>query len=250
MKLIIRYVLTVLVSVLFSITAMAAQTIEVWSTYSSPPFAISKDNSNLTSALFDELTKNSQGKWIFELKSVPRKRVNSKLARGEQGIVVWSNPLWFGDKEEKKYHWTNRVIDGTNEIVSLKTNPVDYSGPESLFGKRFGGVLGHKYVGIDDYVKSNDIKRADTSSFSQNLTKLLNGRLDVILIPRSELYYIINKQQVGDKLYISPEPHLVYSRKFLVTKDLVDVRDYINEQLAILQNEQVDTFLTTYGLKR
>lgn len=234
-----------------SFDTLAAKTVEVWSYYTAPPFSISNDKRHdLTTILFQELTVRSKGKWIFKPKHLPRKRINFNLKNGVQGIVVWVNPLWFGDKEKKKYDWTHRVVWGANEIVSLKSDPIDYKGPQSLFGKRFGGVRGHRYIGIDDYVKSQKIVRTDTSSFSQNLTKLLNHRLDVIIVSKADLAYMFTQQDIKNKVYISPTPHQTYPRQFLVTKGLEGVKDYINAQLNIIKNEDVDVLLERYGLER
>jgi len=132
-----------------SFNVQASKVIDVWTYYSSPPFSLSSDQHSLTQVLFRELSSRSEGRWTFKVSYLPRKRINLNLGKDRQGIVVWTNPLWFNDKEESKYSWTNRVVWGRNEIVSLKGTPVEYEGAKSLIGKRFGGVLGHHYVEID-----------------------------------------------------------------------------------------------------
>jgi len=116
---------------------LAKEVIKVWSYYSSPPFSLQDDKYDLTQILCRELTKKSKRKWTFRPKYTPRKRINQHLQRNIQGLVLWANPVWFRDKGETKYDWSKRVIWGSNEIVSLKKNPVEYTGPESLIGKKF-----------------------------------------------------------------------------------------------------------------
>ncbi|MCL9781300.1 hypothetical protein M9194_07640 [Vibrio sp. S4M6] len=224
--------------------------INVWTYYRTPPFSIEDDKHDLTSILFHIMSINSKGKWRFKPQYLPRKRINYLLNEGQQGIVVWANPSWFDDREKTKYYWTQRVVSGRNEIVSLNSAPVNYTGPHSLFGMRFGGVLGHNYVDIDKYASSENILRIDTTSFNENVTKLLKRRLDVTLVPRSKLFFILNERNIHDKVYISPVPHQIYSRKFLVTDELVEVRDYLNEQLDAFENTEFDTLLERYGLQR
>ncbi len=215
----------------------SAEKIAVWTYYSTPPFSINTEKTDITSFLAKHLTRESGGKWVFEAQTLPRKRLNSYLAENQQGIVVWANPLWFKDKEEQMYDWTERVVWGSNEIVSLQTHPVPYDSAESLAGKRFGGVGGHHYVGIDELVASGKIERLDTSSFEQNFQKLINRRLDVILLPRGELFYLMKKHQLEDHIYIAQNPHQKYPRKILVTKQLKGVRDFINSQLTLLRSD-------------
>ena len=107
-------------------------------------------------------------------------------------MFLWANRIWFGDKSETKFDWSHRVLWGSNEIVSLKTDLVEYTDPKSLFGKNFGGVLEHNYLGIDDYVKKGKIDRVDTKYFSINFAKLIKKRVDAILIPTGELYNLMN----------------------------------------------------------
>ncbi|MGF1740071.1 transporter substrate-binding domain-containing protein [Vibrio profundum] len=240
-----------IVSLVFLIPGAYAETkINVWTYYPSPPFSVPKDGLSLTQILCKELTNKSNGKWVFEPKYLPRKRINHNLAQGKSGIVLWASPVWFGDKEESKYDWTERVVWGQNEIVSLKGSSIEYTGPESMKGKRFGGVFGHYYKDIDEYVESKQITRNDTSSFQQNFDKLINERLDVIVIPRGELFHIMNKKGAKKDIYISKKPHQKYQRKILVTKDLVDVRDYINSQISKGGNQNYENLLKKYGLSK
>ncbi|WP_431689328.1 substrate-binding periplasmic protein [Hahella sp. NBU794] len=237
--------------IVFGALVQAATTVQVWTYYDSPPFAIDPQGDDLTSTLCRVLTEKSGGEWVFKPQYLPRKRINHYLESGaEQGLVLWANPLWFQDKEETKYAWSDRVVWGANEIVSLRESPVEYTGPESLEGKRFGGVAGHHYVGIDDLAQSGRIKREDTTSFSKNLDKLLSNRLDAILIPRGELFYMVSQGNLGDKLFISSKPHQQYERKILATQKLEAVRDFINAQLPAL-NEDAEwrALLDKYGLK-
>ncbi|MDE1461214.1 transporter substrate-binding domain-containing protein [Spartinivicinus poritis] len=221
---------------LFSYTSIAGEEIPIWSYYESPPFGVNEDKSDITSFLATYLTSHSGGKWSFISKFLPRPRLNKYLEEQQKGIAIWANPIWFGDKSETRYDWTNSVVLGRNEIVSLKESPVPYQEPSSLTGKKFGGVRGHRYVGIDDLVSNGKINRKDSASFEKNFLKLLSKRVDVILIPRGELFHLMKKNNAEDKIYIASQPHQVYKRKMLVTKNLPGVRDFINNQLNTLKN--------------
>ncbi|WP_163831804.1 type 2 periplasmic-binding domain-containing protein [Spartinivicinus ruber] len=243
-----KYLAAVFLALLSWIT-LAAEEISIWTYYESPPFGINNDGSDITNFLANHLTNNNSGKWIFSAKYLPRTRLNKYLEENQKGIAIWANPIWFGDKNESRYNWTNSVVLGRNEIVSLKENAVPYQEPSSLIGKKFGGVRGHRYIGIDDLVKSGKINRKDSASFEKNFLKLLSQRVDVILIPRGELFHLMNKNQVKDKIYIANTPHQVYERKILVTKNLPGIRDFINSQLETLKNNNDwNTLLKNAGI--
>ncbi len=208
----------------FSLNA-AVTTVPVWLYYDSPPFALDPHGNDLTTVLIKQLNQHSQGKWQFDVEYIPRKRIDNRLDAGQSGVVLWANPLWFHDQNEQQYEWTNSILAGRNEIVSLQEKSIEYLGPESLIGQRFGGVLGHYYVGIDELVSSGKVTREDSRSFANNFEKLLFKRVDVALIPRDELLYLARKKNVVDKIFISKNPHQRYDRKILVTKDLTGVRE-------------------------
>lgn len=213
------------------------ETVELWSYYFSPPFSIAEDGQDITSFLAAECTRFSEGRWTFEARSLPRSRLNAYLQEGQQGVVVWANPIWFGDRDETLYHWTERVVRGRNEIVSLASQPVEYEGPESLIGKSFGGVRGHHYVGIDELVEAGRLERHDVDSFKQNLRKLLKNRIDVTLIPKEELFLLKQQMSFDKEIHISSLPHQEYDRKFLVTPGLSGVREHINACLDQLRTD-------------
>ncbi|WP_431689329.1 amino acid ABC transporter substrate-binding protein [Hahella sp. NBU794] len=243
--------LTLWIGLTTSVNSRAEIVVPVWTYYTSPPYGLHSDGYDLTSIMCAELSKLSGGKWRFEPQSLPRKRIDSYLERGDQAVVAWVNPSWFGDKQEEHYDWTHGVVTGRNEIVSLKLHPVEYHGPESLVGKSFGGVLGHRYVGIDELVEEGRIQRENASSFSSNFGKLLLRRIEVTMIPREELFYLMANEQVGAQLYISKQPHQEYQRKMLVTKGLKGVRDFMEAQWSTL-NDHPDWrhLLQRYGLNQ
>ncbi|MCG8609908.1 MAG: transporter substrate-binding domain-containing protein [Pseudomonadales bacterium] len=244
-------VLFLLIMALIPPAAQSETVVPVWTYYDSLPLGVDAQGKSLTMIISKILSDNSSGKWRFTPEYLPRKRIDHYLAKKEQeAIILWGNPIWFGDKDETRYAWTQRVVWGANEVVSRKNSPVEYSNPESLIGKRFGGVAGHRYVGIDDLVKTGKIRREDANSFSKNLSKLMSERVDVIVIPRGELFYTISQENLQDKLHISSTPHQKFERKILVTSGLLEVRDYINSQLqALLSDKKWLGSLEQYGLQ-
>ena len=99
---------TILIVVLMSwLTAYAsAETIQVLTYHNHPPF-INAKGKGLTYDLEEVLNEQGQGKYTFEVLVLPRKRLNFEIKQEGSWIVIWVNPLWFGDKKETKFQWVN-----------------------------------------------------------------------------------------------------------------------------------------------
>lgn len=213
----------------------AAETITLATYHTHPPFLIGAGE-GLTHDLARELTERSAGAYRFEVEPMSRPRLNKQLEEGRRMVVPWVSPLWFGDAEEKRYGWVAESLmrDG-NAIVSPVARPVDYTGPESLEGLRFGGQRGHRYVGIDDYILgSQTTRRIDADTHDDNLERLERGLIDVTLVPDSAVRYVIRSRGLGEVLYISPTPHTSYERRMLVSAPDPALLAYLEQALQEL----------------
>jgi len=220
---------------LTSFISKAAEIIPMWTYYKTLPFSLSQDKKDITHYLARYLSKASKGKWLFKPVYIPRKRIELYLLSGKKGIVAWVNPTWFNDVSEQNYNWSQAIVFDKNLIISNASNPILYQSPESLIGLRFGGVIGHKYQGIDELVSSGAIYREDSSTFAQNIKKLSHKRLDVTLIPESELPYLTNPYV--DKFHISKKEHSHYERKLMVTKNIHNMVDFLNKKIDELEQD-------------
>jgi polar amino acid transport system substrate-binding protein len=72
-----------------------------------------------------------------------------------------------------------------NVIVSVRPSKV--ASLEDLHGLRFGGIAGHLYRMLSPHVEAGRITREDAIDHIANLKKLYLGRVDFIVISRSEL---------------------------------------------------------------
>lgn len=63
--------------------------------------------------------------YVFEVLYLPRKRLNMKLQQGTSAAVMFVSPKWFKDGD---YVWSSPILNGQNDIISLKENPIEYSG--------------------------------------------------------------------------------------------------------------------------
>lgn len=219
-------IIACLLLLLTSVAASATTTVTVYTYHNHPPF-VTGDDQGLTYDLVDRFNAIVGDEVQFEVQVIPRSRLNMLLAKWVSGecretrcddnwVVPWVNPKWgFGAEPRINFGWVRQLQDA-NQIVSRSEAPVDYSGPESLTGKVFGGIRGHRYVGIDDLAASGAIKRIDGNNERNNLLKLLMGRIDATLLPKSTVEYYMQQDEVitpqGSELYIAGTAHQQYWR--------------------------------------
>lgn len=247
-----KALLLLLISAL-PLTALAQREVVVWTYHQIPPFILDEtDPAGLSFDLVALLNQHAQNRsrFHFRLVYLPRKRLDMHLQRRSAGVVLWVNPMFFDNLQSQDYQWTPALLHDQQEFVSRSERPFDYSGPESLHGRILGGVLGHRYAGIQAHIDQGLIQREDVLIEEQNLNKLLSKRLDVILMPRSTARFYGLRRDLGDQLHFSATPLSRYSRQLLLQPSLApEVRAFVQEVVAALpQNPDWQALLKSYGL--
>ncbi|RZQ55084.1 hypothetical protein C1E23_00685 [Pseudoalteromonas phenolica] len=88
-----------------------------------------------------ELFNLHQSKFQFIPQFVPRKRLNREIENNTlDGIILGVHPVWFKDKKQEKFLWTQPILCDQDEFVSPKSNPFEYTSKDSLTNKNIGGV--------------------------------------------------------------------------------------------------------------
>lgn len=214
----------------------AAETIKVISYHTHPPFIVA-DKEGLTYDLATLLSERSGGRFVFQVVPTSRPRLNKLLEQKKTFIVPWVNPAWFKDKSETKHVWTrNSLMFDNNAIVSHIDKSVVYEGPMSISGMVFGGVRGHTYTGIDDYIQeTGKIRRIDADNHISNIRKLLKGRIDVALMPGAAASFFVLQHEVKGRLFISPKPHSRYFRRVIISGGRNDLEKFIKDIVGELE---------------
>ncbi|WP_419904684.1 substrate-binding periplasmic protein [Kiloniella sp.] len=213
------------------------------------PFVTNKDV-GLTYELASYLNNKADKQYRFEVRVMSRLRINLLIEKPKTVVVPWVNPLWFNDKEETKFLWTQQVLlKDKNVVVSRKDDMIIYNGPNSLAGLKFGGLRGHHYVEIDDYIsKTANTIRIDSDGHISNFMKLSKGRIDVTITPSSAVNYFIKQMNLYDDLFISPRPHSSYNRRIFVNNKREDIRDFLDQALKAMVNDPTwQAILDTYS---
>jgi polar amino acid transport system substrate-binding protein len=216
--------LAILLLSLLASSVKAKEKVNVYVYHLKPPFIV--DNINKQGLYFDfstYLNQKSQ-KYSFETIFVPRKRIETMLNQSKlDGILVGVNPIWFKDKNETKYLWTDKIYHDQDEIVSLQSTQVEYKNPKSLSGKFLAGVRGFYYFGIDELVSQGEIKRFDTIGEHEVLQMIDLKRVEVGIVSRSTLNYLLKNNTWQHEFYLSKQPHDNYQRRILVPHYNLDI---------------------------
>ncbi|HBM09775.1 MULTISPECIES: ABC transporter substrate-binding protein [Pseudomonadaceae] len=245
-----RFVLLLTFVLLPSICG-AQQRVEVWTYHFSPPFIL-EDGEGLSRAFVDLLNNDAANnqRFRFELVKLPRKRVDIRLARERPGVLLWATPNFFTAEQAANGKWSGPLLIDQQDFVSLPDAPFEYENPESLHNLVLGGVLGHRYEGLEADIASGAIKRQNAQGDLQNIEKLLSGRIGTLLIPRSTLLYYRKEKKLQD-LYVSNTPLYQFTRHLWVADALGQAAtQYLARFVENLpENPEWQILLFHYGLQ-
>lgn len=204
--------------------------IPLYTYHTHPPFILQEDK-GLSFDLAAYFTQKSAGQFRFVVKSMSRPRVNKMIEEKKRGIVPWVNPVWFKDKAETRLMWTRgALMEDGNAIISHQNLKLVYNGPNSLDGMTIGGLKGHLYQGIDDYIKNTGrLKRVDAENHMDNFRKLIKQHIHATLTPKSGAEYIIQKEGLQKELFISPKLHSTFKRRIININRNQEVQVFLEE---------------------
>ncbi|HYD80467.1 MAG TPA: transporter substrate-binding domain-containing protein [Paucimonas sp.] len=233
--------------------AAAAETLPAYNTYQTPPFVV-EEGAGFAADVIDYLNANLKGQYQFQLIQLPRLRLNRIVTNVPdfKGVVLFLNPKFVGDLDKTKYFWTHAVMADANKVISSSARKLEYNGPESLKGLRFGGVLGHRYDGLEEMF-GKDVAREDVASESLNLIKVALGRVDVTIMPHSSFRYLLKSLGADGpergSLYISKKDHLQFDRHFFVARENAALGHTLNQVIAGMKSDPAwKAILAKYGL--
>ena len=217
----------------------AKELVNVYVYHLKPPFVVDLVKQQGLYFDFSKYMNDAAPNYDFHTIFVPRKRITSMLEQGKlDGILLGVNPVWFKDKEETKFLWSDTVLVDRDDFVSLKENPFEYTKPMSLKGKILGGVRGFYYRGINELVDQKEIIRVDTVGEDALLHMLLNKRIDTAIISQSAFKYITQEQELRDQFHLSKIPHDQFARRVLFPKKLEPIYQELKAKINAMQNDK------------
>jgi len=234
-------VITLLLSILLSSSAIAStkKTIKVYTYHDKPPYVINEANThNIQSGIYLELVsylnrfdKVNQ----YSLSYMPRVRLESLLKEERlKGIVIGVNPLWFGDKQRKKYLWSEAFMDDKDIFLVNSNSSLDYKQTDDLVGLTIALERGTYYKGVTELIKQEKMTLAATNSSQQNLNMVAHHRADITIMSQLTANYFFNHGYQRSLFKIFPQAHDHFQRFILIPKSMKQLSQPINHALKSL----------------
>ncbi|MES2017335.1 MAG: transporter substrate-binding domain-containing protein [Pseudomonadota bacterium] len=223
--------------------AQASETVQLATYYGYAPWHVAEDaRAGWNAHLARKLTAMSGGRYRFESVFLPRKRLETLLRMGTVPMAVaWVHPRFFGDTGRTRFLWTGALMEDASLIVSPASAPLEYDGPASLRGKRFGAPAGHMFPDFEPWIASGEITRFTVPKLKTALLMMVwNHRLDFMIVDRSTLNALKAENFIDPSLlHIASKPRAPsYERRILVPRDKPELFEFLNKAVATLGTQE------------
>lgn len=170
-------------------------------------------------------------------KQLPRSQVEDGILTGQADVQCFVDKRWT--ERPQDYFWTETVLQSAEWMVSKKRNN-DVLTLEKLRNKRIGTIVQYRYPEVEAAF-GEQWKRDDADSDLVNLTKLLNDRVDAIVITELSLrYWRRNKPEFA---------RVEWQHLLLNTHELRCLIAPSNAELQIAINEALQTLKSTHRIQ-
>jgi polar amino acid transport system substrate-binding protein len=232
-------------------TARADAALPALNSYGQPPFVpVRFDRSEGLAKTFVELVnKATSGQPWFDLENVPRRRLEQTLSgRDFSGVALFLAPEFLVASAQQGVVWSDPVMIDENLIVSVR--PLNVSSLKELHGLRLGGIAGHIYRLLGPMVDEGKVLREDAPDHVSNLRKLCLGRVDFVVISRSELAGTTPHVPCVDAFRPTafPEPQVIVRRVLVRMPNAESARAVLEAVAAVACGPQWSRALAHYGL--
>lgn len=210
--------------------------VTLWNYHDFPPFAREGAKPDLSKNLAQWLTQKSGGRFEFQVNTIPRKRLDLLLEEGKSGVVLWVNPEWFRVTDGDPFLWTSALVQDANAVVSHRNSAFEYKGPRSLHGKSVVLVSGYDLPALTEMAQKGDITLVRVSRELSAMSMLLSDRpVDVAIVSGLGAQHIGAQLESADKLHVSEQSHNQFGRHLMITPDLPEVADFLQQAVSQLR---------------
>ena len=168
MKRLIASIIIVMLSSVFAVGADLKTITAAGDAY--PPFV---DPQNSKEGLSLEVLRaafKTQG-YVIKMEYVPWARAEAGVKKGSYDILP---DVWMTDARKKELMYSKSYVSNKIKFITLKDNPFEYDGINSLKGKIVGTVRGYGYS--DEFNSSTIFERDEVADFIQNIKKMIAKR--------------------------------------------------------------------------
>lgn len=110
-----------------------------------------------------------------------RKRVNAKMAKGEDIDVMLNSPLFVSSKILQHYQFTDTLLRTEDKVITRKDQNFNYKEPHDLVGKTVGTIRGYGYGHLDFLMRLELFEDIRVDTHAQALGMLHKKRIDAYI---------------------------------------------------------------------
>lgn len=220
-------------------TARAQETISLYTYYDYPPFQTA-NGQGLLYGLAEYLSRKSNGKYAFSAYVLPRKRLDYIISpnQPDNWVVAFAVPKFFADEDQSKFSWSGTLMRDLDFLISRREAPIVYTGPESLYGKRFGGTLGHRYAFFEDAIADGKIVRDDCLNMECNVRRLILGRIDATILSNGAIaHYRTTIPEFSEQVFLPPQPIATFDRRLMCSKQRPELQQFLDNVIYQLPHD-------------
>ncbi len=221
------WLLTLLFSpALFSsqLSQLQAKELIFYTYHDKPPYYFSKKNTQLSPnrphlglyQAFIDLLNQQQDQWQIRLQYIPRKRMDLHLqAKTLDGAVIGVNPLWFRDKQQTRYLWSQPILWDVDVIAVKAEEGFPYHHPDDLINKLLALPRGYYFWGVSENIAGGQQKVIKATSELQNLKLVASRRVDATILSAKTLRFYESTVFPPNTFHTLNNPHDRYFRAIL-----------------------------------
>lgn len=134
---------------------------------------------------------------LFVAIPMSKPRIDQSLTSGKIEGVLCSSPKWY-QNNQLPMAATLPIASASNVILMNKANAAAISSPDELSGKTIATIIGFQYNdSYQDIFKHTDLRRKDVTTGTSALQMLLAGRVDAVILDRSEAKWLLEREFAG-----------------------------------------------------
>ena len=181
----------------------------------------------------------------LELVHVDRPTLDTLLKANTPGLILWSNPRWFGAFPALLA--SEPIFMDSDILVSVPERPVKQFEPGRTY--RLCAIKGYVYPTLEPFLERKILKRVDDQSTKKCLSSVQSGRADLALLNRSTWLYM-NEHQKTPKWVVYPESIDAFARHLLVSSHYQALLPELNAAIEAVNNDpEWRALLLVYGSK-
>lgn len=141
-------------------------------------------DNNLDSGAFIEFLwafVESYPQYALDKVRLPRVRMDKAIGSGMVDAFSLNSPLFVKPSDRDRFVFTDTIWTTADHVVVRADSDLEYSGPESLVGRKVGAYLGCGYGELDAYFDDGRIEDLRVTSQDQIIRLLLSGKVDAYI---------------------------------------------------------------------